>query len=195
MVPGVIALLLLFIPAILMALGIVREKELGSITNLYVTPVTRLEFLLGKQIPYVILGGANFLLMAVMAVVVFGVPIKGSFATLALGAFLYLLASTALGLLMSAFTRSQIAALFATAIMTMLPAVQFSGLMQPVSSLESSGALMGRFFPTTYFLQISVGAFTKALSFHDMADKIGTLALFFPVLLALSASLLRKQER
>jgi len=195
MVPGVIALLLLFIPAILMALGIVREKELGSITNLYVTPVTRLEFLLGKQIPYVILGTANFLLMTTMAIVVFGVPIKGSFPTLALGAFLYVLASTALGLLMSAFTRSQIAALFATAIMTMLPAVQFSGLMQPVSSLESSGAFIGRIFPTTYFLQISVGAFTKALSFRDLADQIGALALFFPILLALSAALLPKQER
>jgi ribosome-dependent ATPase len=195
MVPGVIALLLLFIPAILMALGIVREKELGSITNLYVTPVTRLEFLLGKQIPYVILGVANFLLMTIMAIVVFGVPIKGSFAMLALGAFLYVLASTALGLLMSAFTRSQIAALFATAIMTMLPAVQFSGLMQPVSSLESSGAFIGRIFPTTYFLQISVGAFTKALSFRDLADQIGALALFFPILLALSAALLPKQER
>jgi ribosome-dependent ATPase len=195
MVPSTIALLLLFIPAVLMALGIVREKELGSITNLYVTPVTRLEFLLGKQIPYVILGVTNFLLMAGMAVVIFGVPIKGSFATLALGAFLYVLASTALGLLMSAFTRSQIAALFATAIATMLPAVQFSGMMQPVSSLESSGALIGRFYPTTYFMQISVGAFTKALSFHDMADKLLALASFFPILLMLSAALLRKQER
>jgi ribosome-dependent ATPase len=135
------------------------------------------------------------MLMTIMAIVVFGVPIKGSFATLALGAFLYVLASTALGLLMSAFTRSQIAALFATAIMTMLPAVQFSGLMQPVSSLESSGAFIGRVFPTTYFLQISVGAFTKALSFRDLADQIGALALFFPVLLALSAALLPKQER
>ncbi|QEX15100.1 ABC transporter ATP-binding protein/permease [Hypericibacter terrae] len=195
MVPGIIALMLLFIPAILMALGIVREKELGSITNLYVTPVTRLEFLVGKQIPYVILGMANFALMTVMALVVFGVPIKGSFATLALGALLYLLAATALGLLISAFTRSQIAALFATAIATLLPATQFSGLMQPVSSLEGSAAFIGRIFPTTYFLQISVGVFTKALSFRDLTSQTLMLALFFPVLLALSAILLPKQER
>ena len=195
MVPGIIALMLLFIPAILMALGIVREKELGSITNLYVTPVTRLEFLVGKQLPYVILGMANFALMTVMAIVVFGVPIKGSFATLALGALLYLLASTALGLLISAFTRSQIAALFATAIATLLPATQFSGLMQPVSSLEGSAAFIGRMFPTTYFLQISVGVFTKALSFRDLTGQTLMLALFFPVLLALSALLLPKQER
>jgi ribosome-dependent ATPase len=195
MVPGVIALLLLFIPAILMALGVVREKELGSITNLYVTPVTRLEFLLGKQIPYVALGMANLLLMTVMAVVIFGVPIKGSFAALSLGAFLYVLATTALGLFMSTFTRSQIAALFATAIATMLPAVQFSGFMQPVSSLEGSGAVIGNLYPTTYFLQISVGVFTKALSYRDLTSDLGALALFFPVLVALSAALLRGQER
>ncbi|HWA46131.1 MAG TPA: ribosome-associated ATPase/putative transporter RbbA [Hypericibacter adhaerens] len=195
MVPGVVALLLLFIPAILMALGIVREKELGSITNLYVTPVTRLEFLVGKQVPYVILGMANFLLMTAMALIVFGVPIKGSFATLSLGAFLYLLASTALGLLISAFTRSQIAALFATAIITMLPAVQFSGMMQPVSSLEGNAAFLGTIFPTTYFFQVSVGVFTKALSFRDLASQLGALALFFPILLILSAILLPKQER
>jgi len=195
MVPGIIALMLLFIPAILMALGIVREKELGSITNLYVTPVTRLVFLVGKQIPYVLLGMANFALMTVMAIVVFGVPIKGSLATLALGALLYLLAATALGLLISAFTRSQIAALFATAIATLLPATQFSGLMQPVSSLEGSAAFIGRIFPTSYFLQISVGVFTKALSFRDLTSQTLMLALFFPILLALSAILLPKQER
>ncbi|MFZ5789997.1 MAG: ribosome-associated ATPase/putative transporter RbbA [Pseudomonadota bacterium] len=195
MVPGVVALLLLFVPAILMALGVVREKELGSITNFYVTPVTRLEFLLGKQLPYVALGMVNFLMMTAMAVVVFGVPIKGSFPALALGAFLYVLATTALGLFMSTFTRSQIAALFATAIATMLPAVQFSGFMQPVSSLEGSGAFIGNLYPTTYFLQISVGVFTKALSYRDLTSNLGALALFFPALVALSAALLRGQER
>jgi ribosome-dependent ATPase len=133
--------------------------------------------------------------MTVMAVVVFGVPIKGSLATLALGALLYLLASTALGLLISAFTRSQIAALFATAIITLLPATQFSGLMQPVSSLEGNAAFIGSIFPTTYFLQISVGVFTKALSFRDLTSQTMMLALFFPILLALSAILLPKQER
>ncbi len=82
MVPAVIPLLLVLIPAMLAALSVVREKELGSIVNLYVTPVTRLEFLLGKQLPYVALAMLNFLLLTVLAVTVFGVPLKGSFLTL-----------------------------------------------------------------------------------------------------------------
>ncbi|MGV2464367.1 UNVERIFIED_CONTAM: ABC transporter permease, partial [Pseudomonas aeruginosa] len=135
MVPAVIPLLLIMIPAMLTALGVVREKELGSITNLYVTPVTRLEFLVGKQLPYVAMGMINFLLMLVLAIVVFRVPLKGSFLALTIGAFLYVVTSTGLGLFLSTFMRSQIAAVFGVAIATMIPAIQFSGLIHPVSSL------------------------------------------------------------
>ncbi len=194
-VPSVIALMLVFIPGILMALGVVREKELGSITNLYVTPVTRLEFLLGKQLPYIALAMVNFFVMVALALFLFGVPVKGSFLTLTLGAFLYVTATTGLGLLISSFTRTQIAALFGTAIATMVPAVLFSGMMQPVSSLEGGAALFGQGFPTGYFMTISVGTFTKALGASDLSTKLFALALFFPVLTAVSALLLKKQER
>ena len=194
MVPAVIPLLLVFIPAILTALGVVREKELGSITNLYVTPVTRLEFLLGKQLPYVLLSLASFFLLVLQVVWVFGVPLKGSFPTLALGALLYVLATTGLGLLMSTFTRTQIAALFGTAILTMLPTVQFSGLTTPVSALEGFGYWVGQFYPASYFLVISRGVFTKALEFRDLAGQLLALALFTPVLWGLCAALLKKQE-
>ena len=138
MVPAVIPILLMLIPAILTTLSVVREKELGSIVNLYVTPVTRLEFLVGKQIPYVVLAMLNFLMLALLAVTVFGVPLKGSFWTLSAATVLYVSASTALGLLISTFMRSQIAAIFGAAILTILPAVQFSGLNDPVSSLEGA---------------------------------------------------------
>ena len=86
MVPATMAMLLVLIPAILMALAIVREKELGSITNFYVTPVTRMEFLVGKQIPYIAVAFVNFFVLLVMALFVFSVPLKGSFPTLVLGA-------------------------------------------------------------------------------------------------------------
>ena len=163
MVPSTLALLLALIPGILMALAIVREKELGSITNLYVTPVTRIEFLLGKQVPYVAVAMVNFGLMFLMALFIFRVPLKGSFPVLALGDLLYVAATTSYGMLISAFTRTQIAALFGTAILTMLPAMQFSGMMTPVSSLSGAGAVMGRAFPMSYFLPVSVGTFTKGL--------------------------------
>jgi ribosome-dependent ATPase len=195
MVPATMALLLVLIPAILMALAIVREKELGSITNFYVTPVTRLEFLLGKQLPYVAVALVNFIVLLLMAVLVFDVPLKGSFPALAVGALLYVTATTGYGMLISSFTRTQIAALFGTAILTVMPAMQFSGMLTPVSSLTGAGAVIGRTFPMTYFLKVSVGTFTKSLGFPELGGNLLALALFIPALTILSLLLLRKQER
>jgi len=194
MVPAVIPLLLMMIPAILTALSVVREKELGSIINFYVTPVTRLEFLLGKQIPYVVLGMISFLLLTGMAVFLFGVELKGSFSTLFAGALLYVAAATALGLVISTFMRSQIAALFGTALLTILPAIQFSGLIDPVSSLEGFGAVIGRIYPTTHFLTIARGTFSKALGFQDLQASFLPLLLAVPFLIGLGSALLRKQD-
>ena len=130
-----------------------------------------------------------------MATVIFHVPLKGSFWCLAAGALLYVAATTSYGLVISAFTRTQIAALFGTAILTSLPAVQFSGLLTPVSSLSGPGAVMGHLFPMMYFLRVSVGTFTKALGFAELGASLLAIAAFVPALLALSLLLLRKQER
>ena len=194
MVPAVIPLLLLMIPAMLSALSVVREKELGSIINLYVTPVTRSEFLLGKQVPYVILGMMNFLLMTFLAVTVFDVPIKGNFLALMLAAFLYVLFATGVGLFASTFTKSQIAAMFFTMVGTLLPAIQFSGLLNPVSALEGFAAFIGHIFPTTYFLMISRGIFNKALDFQDLMIYYWPLLAGAMVILLLSILLLKKQD-
>jgi ribosome-dependent ATPase len=195
MVPTTMSLLLALLPAILMALAIVREKELGSITNLYVTPVTRIEFLLCKQIPFVGLAMVNFTIMFVMALLVFQVPLKGSFLALVLGAVIYVTVTTAYGMLISAFASTQIAALFGTVILTVLPATQFSGMLTPVSSLSGTARLMGRAFPMSYFVPISVGTFTKGLGLADLVPDIVALIIFIPVLIGLSFLLLRKQER
>ena len=194
MVPAVIPILLMFIPAMLTALGVVREKELGSIINLYVTPVTKLEFLLGKQLPYIGTALLSFLLMTAMAIWGFGVPLKGSFLTLLIGAVLYVTASTGFGLLMSTFTRSQIAAIFGTALATMLPAIQFSGLINPVSSLEGVGALLGKIYPTGPFLIISRGTYSKALGFAELWPYFIPLLIVIPVLTLASVLLLKKQD-
>ena len=194
MVPSNIAMLLGLFPAILMALAIVREKELGSITNLYVTPVTRIEFLLGKQLPYIAVAMANFTLLFLMALFVFHVPLRGSFPVLLIGVLIYVTAMTAYGMLISVFTKTQIAALFGTAILTVLPATQFAGMMTPVSSLAAGAQIMGRAFPMTYFVPISVGAFTKGLGIGDLWTDLVALAVFVPVLALLSVLMLRKQE-
>jgi ribosome-dependent ATPase len=194
MVPAMIPLLLLMLPAMLTALAVVREKELGSIVNLYVTPITRMEFLLGKQFPYVLLAMANFVLMCLAAVTVFGVPMTGSFATLALAALIFSVCSTGIGLLTSTVTRSQIAAMFFAMVGTMLPAVQFAGLINPVSSLEGAGRWIGEIYPTSYMLQISRGVFSKALHFSDLYAAFWPMLAAVPVILGLAVVLLKKQE-
>jgi len=195
MVPAVMPILLMLIPAMLTAMSVVREKELGSILNFYVTPVTRLEFLLGKQLPYVVLAMLSYLLLAAMALWLFRVPFTGSFVALTVAALLYVISATGLGLVISSMMRSQTAALFCTAVLTILPAVQFSGMLDPVSSLEGAGAFIGRIYPTTHFLTIARGTFSKALDFGALRASFVPLLLAIPVLLVLGMLGLRKQER
>lgn len=195
MVPGVIPLLLLMLPAMLTALAVVREKETGSITNLYVTPVTRIEFLLGKQLPYVGLAMVNFLLMSLLAVTVFGVPVTGSFFTLSLAALIFSFAATGMGLLASAVTRSQIAAMFFAMIGTLIPATQFAGLIDPVSSLEGSSKFIGEIYPATHMISISRGVFSKALGLADLTGPLWSMLISVPVILGVAVLLLKKQER
>lgn len=195
MVPAVIPLLLVFIPAILMALGVVREKELGSITNLYVTPVTRLEFVIGKQLPYILVSMISFFGLVGLAVTVFGVPLKGSLWALSVAALLYVTTTTGVGLLISAFTKTQISALAATTVVVLMIAVNFCGLIDPVSSLEGFDAIIGKLFPTTYFLEACRGVFNKALNFSDLTPQLLPLLAFIPVLTLASVFLLPKQDK
>ena len=195
MVPAVIPLLLLMLPAMLTALAVVREKETGSITNLYVTPVTRIEFLLGKQLPYVGLAMMNFLLMSLLAVTIFGVPVTGSFFTLSLAALIFSFAATGMGLLASAVTRSQIAAMFFAMIGTIIPATQFAGLIDPVSSLEGSSKFIGEIYPATHMISISRGVFNKSLGLADLTGPLWSMLISVPVILGVAVLLLKKQER
>jgi len=194
MVPAVIPLMMLMIPAMLAALSVVREKELGSILNLYTTPLTKAEFILGKQAPYVVLAIASFLLMTLAAVLVFDVPVKGSFLTLLAAATAYCIISTGFGMLMSSFTKSQIAAMFGTIIITMLPAIQFSGLLHSVSSLEGVGRMIGEIYPTSHMLVISRGIFNKGLGYADLYHSINRLLLTIPIVVGCAVALLKKQE-
>jgi ribosome-dependent ATPase len=194
-VPSVPALLLVLIPAILMAVSIVREKELGSMINFYVTPTGRLEYLLGKQIPYIAIAMINFFILVAMAQIVFGVPIKGSFLTLTLCTLLYVTATTGMGMVISTFTSSQVAAVFITAIITIMPTVQFSGLLQPVSTLEGQARLVGTVWPTTYYMHTSVGAYTKGLRPGLMVQDLVFLACAIPILWTVSMIGLKKQEK
>jgi ribosome-dependent ATPase len=195
MAPGDIMLLLMLIPSMLTALSVVREKELGSIANFYAAPATRAEFLLGKQMPYIAVSLIQFVSLVALAVFLFQVPIKGSLATLALGGVLYVLATTGFGLLISVFAATQTAAIFAAAIISILPAVQFSGMFVPVSSLTGGAVIFAKIFPSTYFQAISVGTFTKALGMAILWPNVLVLALIATIYFAVSVALLPKQEK
>tara|TARA_R110000868_G_scaffold5065_9_gene31274 strand:- start:2925 stop:5687 length:2763 start_codon:yes stop_codon:yes gene_type:complete len=195
MVPAVIPILLLMMPAMLTALAVVREKELGSIINLYVTPVTRTEFILGKQLPYVGFAMINFFLMSLLAVTLFDVPVTGSYLTLTLAALLFSFAATGMGLLASAVTKSQIAAMFFAMVGTLIPATQFSGLTDPVSSLEGSAQVIGQIYPATHMVTISRGVFSKALTLSDLYASFWPLLVSIPVITGTAILLLKKQER
>jgi ribosome-dependent ATPase len=194
-VPGTIMLLLMLIPAMLTAVGVVREKELGSIANLYVSPAGIGEFLIGKQLPYILVGLVAFLLLAGLAAPVFGVLPKGSVAALALAALLYVTASTAFGLLVSAFVSTQMAAIFAAAILCMIPTINFSGLLYPTATLEGSGRIFGMLFPASWFQTVSQGVFDKGLGFSDFLPQFAALAGFGLAFITAARLLVRKQER
>ena len=194
MVPSVPPMLLIFIPAILMAISVVREKELGSIINFYVTPTARLEYLLGKQIPYIVIGFVNYFILTAMAIIAFGIPVKGDFLILTFATLLYLIATTGIGMVVSTFTSSQVAAVFVTAILTLVPTINFAGLLQPVSTLAGSAKLMGTIWPTSYYMHASRGVFTKGLGADLLMQDVIVLACYIPVLWLVSTLALRKQE-
>ena len=146
-VPSTIMVMLILIPAIMTALGVVREVETGSIANFRSTPVTRVEFLLGKQLPYVLIGVSSFATLVLLAIFVFGVPVKGSWAALIAGGLLCVCAATGFGLLMSTLVRTQVAAVFGTTCIALIPTVSFSGLLVPVSSLSGAGRVIGLVLP------------------------------------------------
>ena len=192
--PGFLMLALVMIPAMMTALGVVREKEIGSIMNLYSSPASSLQYLLGKQLPYVALSMGAYVMLVAVIVLVLDVPVKGSLAALTAGALCFVLATTAFGLLVSAFVRSQVAAIFAAAILAMIPAMNFSGMIYPFSTLSGSGYWIGRGFPASWFQMVGLGVITKGLLWRDVYPIFGVLLAFFLGYLLLAALLLKKQE-
>lgn len=193
--PGVLMMLMMMIPAMLTALGIVREKELGSITNLYASPISRFEFLVGKQIPYIGIALVSFCTMVLMMIMLFDLVPKSAVSVLLVGAVLYATAATGFGLLVSTVATSQVAAVFGTAIIVLVPTINFSGMLHPVATLDTAGRVIGEAFPASYFQKISAGVFNKGLHAAELAPNLAMLALFCIAYWAISSFALPKQDR
>jgi ribosome-dependent ATPase len=194
MVPSVFMLMLCLIPAIMSAIAVVREKETGSIANFRSTPITKFEYLLGKLLPYIGVAMVNFVFLLIMALFLFGVPLKGPFLTLLIATIIYVVSTTGFGQLISSFTRTQVAAVFATAILSIVPAVNFSGLFAPVSSLSGTARIIGLSFPSAWYQPVTVGVFAKALGMAELWRNVVAIAVIAVAYFVLSLIFLRKQE-
>tara|TARA_E500000318_G_C3557192_1_gene211658 strand:+ start:1 stop:855 length:855 start_codon:yes stop_codon:yes gene_type:complete len=193
--PGVLMMLMMMIPAMLTALGVVREKELGSITNLYAAPASRFEFLAGKQLPYIGIALVSFGTMMLMIFLLFGLAPKSSVPVLLAGAVLYATAATGFGLLASTVATSQVAAVFGTAIIMLVPTINFSGMLTPAATLDTVSRAIGQAFPSAHFQIISAGVFNKGLSAAALAPNLAILAGFCLLYWTASSLLLPKQDR
>jgi ribosome-dependent ATPase len=194
-IPGAIAIILMTMPAVVMALSIVREKEEGTITNFYATPLTKLEFLFGKQIIYIIIFFVVYLVLIGIAVFMYDVYIKGSFLILTLTTIVYIFATTSIGLFISSFVKTQIAGLLITMIMTMIPSFTYSGLLKPISSLDESGQFMSMIYPISYFMNATIGTFTKDLSVQSLLPNLVWIGLFYVVMMSCCVMLLKKKDK
>lgn len=192
--PGMIMMAMMLIPVMMTALGVVREREIGSITNLYTSPASVRQFLVGKQIPYVVVSFLSYLILVWLAVVVLGVPVQGSFVAMSIGALALICAATAFGLLISSFVKSQVAAIFGSAILSLIPALNFSGLLYPLSTLTGINYWIGWGFPTAWYQLISLGGFTKGLGFVDFINYYLVLLAFCLFYVLLAGCFLKKQE-
>ncbi len=192
--PGMIMMAMMLIPVMMTALGVVREREIGSITNLYTSPASVRQFLVGKQIPYVVVSFLSYLILVWLAVVVLGVPVQGSFVAMSIGALALICAATAFGLLISSFVKSQVAAIFGSAILSLIPALNFSGLLYPLSTLTGVNYWIGWGFPTAWYQLISLGGFTKGLGFVDFINYYLVLLAFCLFYVLLAGCFLKKQE-
>jgi ribosome-dependent ATPase len=193
-VPGSIMIILALIPSMMAALGVVREREIGSIINLYCSPATLGEFVVGKQLPYIALSFLSFLSLVALALLQFDLSIKGSAAALLLAGLFYVFATTGLGLFISSFVRTQIAALIAAAVICVVPSFQFSGYLYPAATLEGFAYYVGHGFPALWFQNVSIGTFAKGQGFAAFFAEFTILFAFGVAFLVAARLILRKQE-
>ncbi len=192
-VPGLIATILMFYPALLTTLSIVREKESQSILALYCSPISRAELLLGKLLPYLMISVVNFVCSLLLALYLFNVPFGGSWSLLAFSSVLYVFCTCALGLTISVIVNTQVAAILVTMALTVLPSFLYSGFFTPLSASSWSMWITGRFIPATYYLDILRGLFLKNTGWDVHWPAILALAVYAAVLYTISFKLFTKR--
>lgn len=193
--PVLMMFVLMITPPFLTALGVVREKENGSIYNIYASTVTRGEFLIGKLTPYVGISVINFLVLWLMATQLFGAPFKGDPLFFFLASVIYVICTTGIGLLVSLFVRTQVAAMMLTVIVTIVPSVLYSGLLVPIASMDPAGQFEAHLFPAMYYADIVLGSFLKGIGFEQLWGKVLALLIYAIVLWTASFFMFHKRPK
>lgn len=193
--PGLVMFSLIFSTPMLTALGVVREKERGSILNIYSSTVSRLEFLVGKLFPFVLIAMFNAMVLWMLTTYLFEVPFKGDFIFFLVASFVFVVCCTAMGLLVSLLVNTQMAALIITIVLTTIPTFLFSGFITPVSSLSPGAQVQAHFFPAMYYTDIVRGAFLKGIGFEVLGPKLLTLTVYTLVLLVWGYVLFSKRPK
>jgi ABC-2 type transport system permease protein/ribosome-dependent ATPase len=178
---------------LLTALGVVREKETGSIYNIYSATVSRMEFLVGKLVPYVMISLINVVVLWLMAVLLFAVPFKGSLLLFFVSSILFILTSTGIGLTVSLLVSTQQAALIITVVVSTVPTILFSGLIVPVSSLSQAAQFQAHLFPGMYYTNIVRGTFLKNVGPAVLWPDVLALAVYAAALGAIGYRLFTKR--
>ncbi|WP_457564577.1 ABC transporter permease [Caminibacter sp.] len=195
-IPGIIGLILLIAPAILSALMIVKEKELGTIFNFYSAPIKKSEFLIAKTIPPFLLHSTNIFILFLWATYYFDVPFRGNFWMFLIASEIFVFISVSIGLLVSVFTSTQIAALILTVIITVVPGFLYSGILMPISSMDKISQIEAHMFPIMYYNHISYSTFLVGKGFSaDNLFNLGVLVIYGIILYVISLRLLKKAIR
>ena len=191
--PRLIMVILMMTPPFYTALGIVREKERGSIYNIYSSTVTRMEFLVGKLIPYVAISSANAVILWLIATQLFGAPFKGSLWFFIPATLLYIICTTGLGLVVSVVVQTQTAAMVVTFIVTVIPSILYSGVIVPITSLSETAQIVAHALPAMYYTNIIVGSFMKGVGLRELWIDVLVLALYASVLMTTGYRMFHKR--
>ncbi|TAK16425.1 MAG: ABC transporter permease [Acidobacteria bacterium] len=193
MVPGVIALLLLVVTSNLSSMAIVREREVGTLEQLNVSPLGRWELILGKLLPYSLIGFIDVLLVCAVAVFWFEIPLRGSVALLLAGSALYLLSTLGLGLLSSSLSSTQQQAMMTTTFFFMLPMIYLSGFIFPIENMPTVIQWVTYAIPLRYFLVIVRGIFLKGIGWDILWPQFAALASWGVIVITLAAARTKKR--
>ncbi len=192
-VPGLFAVILMAFPPLLSALAIVREKERGSIQQIFVSPTHPYEFILGKLIPYGALAFVEMLIILAAGVFWFRVPFQGNVLLLLAAGLIYVFTSVGIGLLVSTVTRTQVAAVLMALVLTMMPSFIFSGFIYPIHTMPLGTQLLSAIFPARYFTEIARGIVMKGVGFSQLASEFAVLALYTVAVIGLAAWRFKKK--